>query len=323
MTDRFSNGDPGNDTAYGRQPDGSPLRSFMGGDLQGVIDKIESGYFSDLGVTAIWTTPVIEQVQAPFEEYGRSYAYHGYWPRDWTRVDQAFGDEADFARMVDAAHAKGIRIIVDVILNHAGAPTGQDPVWPEDWVRTEPPCDYKSYATTATCLIVPALQDIRTESEEPVELPDFLVAKWEREGRLDEELRELDAFFERTGYPRAPKYYVIKWLTDWVRDYGVDAFRADTVKHVDPEAWAALKVEGEIALAEWKAAHPDQVLDDQAFYMVGEVFNFGVGGFQQAVEGERSYDYYDRKVDFYRSWFRCVDQYGVSDPRQPKHRCPV
>ena len=153
MIDRFHNGDPSNDNAYGRQPDGDKLRSFLGGDIQGIIQKLEEGYFSDLGVDAIWTTPVIENIHQPFEEYGRSYAFHGYWPKDWTTVDKAFGSEQDFARMVKTAHERGIRIIVDVIANHAGPPINeQDPAWPEDWVRTAPGCDWQSFDGVATCL---------------------------------------------------------------------------------------------------------------------------------------------------------------------------
>lgn len=299
MTDRFANGDPDNDGAYGRVGDGDALRSFMGGDIPGVIEKIEEGYFTELGVTAIWTTPIIEQVHQPYQEWGRSYAFHGYWPRDFTAVDQAYGTEADFARMVEVAHARGIRVIVDVILNHVGPPINQtDPAWPETWVRTTPPCDFQSFAGTVSCLIVPALQDIRTESKAPTALPAHLEEKWRAEGRYEQEIAELDAFFERTGYPRAPRYYEIKWLTDWVREYGVDGFRADTIRHVEPDAWAELKAEAERAFAEWKAANPDQVLDDRAFYMVGEVANFGVAGFKNAVPGTRAYDYGDRKVDF-------------------------
>lgn len=302
MTDRFANGDPGNDTAYGRARDGDPLRSFEGGDLRGVIQKLDEGYFRDLGVDAIWTTPVIRQVRQPFQEYGRSYAFHGYWPRDWTAVDEAFGTEADFAELVRKAHVQNIRVIVDVIVNHAGPPIGEDdPAWPRDWVRTEPACDYASYAGTATCLIVPALQDVRTESDAPVELPPFLIETWRREGRLERELAELDAFFARTGHPRAPRYYIIKWLTDWVREYGVDGFRVDTAKHVDPEVWAELKVEAERAHADWKAANPGALVDDQPFYMVGEVFNFGLDDFQKAVGA--AYDYGDRRVDFFDHGF--------------------
>lgn len=311
MTDRFANGDPANDAAYGRSPDGDTLRSFSGGDLRGVINKLDDGYFRELGVTAIWTTPVIQQVRQPFEEYGRSYAFHGYWPKDWTVIDRAFGTEADFAEMVEKAHAQDIRVLVDVIINHAGPPIGgDDPAWPADWVRTDPSCDYKSYAGTATCLIVPTLQDIRTESDAPVELPPFLVEKWRAEGRLDQEVAELNAFFDRTGYPRAPKYYLIKWLTDWVREYGVDGFRVDTAKHVDPEVWAALKREAEIAHAEWKARHPGALAESRDFYMVGEVFNYGLANFEKAAGA--SYDFGDRRVDFFDYGFDALINMGFA-----------
>lgn len=313
MTDRFENGDPSNDRAYGRQPDGDTLRSFMGGDLTGINAKLESGYFADLGVTVLWTTPVIEQIQQPFEEFGRSYAFHGYWPRDWTKVDQAYGTEADFARMIELAHSQGIRVVVDVIANHAGPPiNARDPAWPSDWVRSGPACDWNSFGGVATCSIVPALQDIRTESEAPVALPPHLVANWRKEGRLKQETRELDAFFARTGYPRAPKYYIIKWLTDWVREYGVDGFRVDTAKHVDPEVWAVLKHEADLALADWKARNPAKALDSRGFYMVGEVFNYGVGGFQHAVAGTRAYDFGDIKVDFYDHGFDALINMGFA-----------
>ena len=300
MTDRFANGDPSNDRAYGRQPDGDALRSFMGGDIAGIIKKLESGYFRDLGVDAIWTTPLLEQVHQPFQEFGRSYPFHGYWIRDWTRVDEAFGTEAQFARMVELAHQQGIRVVVDVVINHAGPPIGNgDPRWPADWVRSGPDCDWQSFAGVATCQIVPALQDMITEKQDPVALPAHLIEKWREEGRLKQELAELDAFFERTGYPRAPQYYLIKWNTDWVREYGVDAFRIDTAKHVDPEVWAALKKEAELALAEWKAKNPVRAVDDRKFYMFGEVFNYGANGFQNAVAGTRDYDYGDKHVDFF------------------------
>jgi alpha-amylase len=298
MTDRFANGDPSNDFAVGRKVDGGPLRSFAGGDIKGVIQRIEQGWFNALGIDAIWTTPLIENVHGFVEEgeWGRTYAYHGYWPKDWTAVDPNLGTEADFAAMVKAAHARNLRVIVDVIANHAGPVTKRDPRWPESWVRTKPACDFKSYTGTVACELSFTLQDIRTESETPVELPDFLVEKWRTEGRLEREMAELDAFFKRTNYPRAPKYYLIKWLTDWVRDYGVDGFRVDTAKHVEPELWQLLKLEAEQALADWRARNPVRIAGDRPFYMVGEVFNHGLLANGFAVGA--AYDFGDRIVDF-------------------------
>ncbi len=303
LTDRFANGDPTNDRSVAREPKGGPLRSFEGGDLKGLTLKIEQGWFNDLGVDAIWTTPVIENVHGFVEEgeWGRTYAYHGYWPKDWTAIDPNLGSEADFAAMVKAAHGKGLRMIVDVIANHAGPVTPLDPQWPETWVRRTPACDYQSYAGTVDCELSFTLQDMRTDSEVAVAVPDFLIAKWRKEGRLKREFAELDTFFARTGYPRAPKYYLIKWLTDWVRDYGIDGFRVDTAKHVDPELWGVLKKESAIALAEWRARNPDRIAEDRPFYMVGEVFNHGLLANGQSVGA--AYDYGDRIVDFRKHGF--------------------
>jgi len=83
LTDRFYNGNPDNDQTLGRKRDGAFLRNFIGGDLPGVTEKIESGYFDSLGVNAIWMTPVVEQIHGSVDEgTGMTYGYHGYWARD-------------------------------------------------------------------------------------------------------------------------------------------------------------------------------------------------------------------------------------------------
>lgn len=321
LTDRFNNGDPQNDTSLERKRDGALLRDFMGGDLKGITHKIEDGYFDKLGVNAIWMTPVTEQIHGfTDDEWGKSYAYHGYWPKDWTRVDPNFGTEADFRELVETAHQHGIRILMDVIINHTGPITATDSQWPSEWVRTAPTCQWKSFAQNVSCTLNDNLPDIRTESDEAVELPPFLLSKWQEEGRLDQELHELDAFFSRTGYPRAPRYYILKWLTDWVRDYGIDGFRADTAKHVEAKIWQELKQESQLALREWKQRHPDRKLDDRDFFMVGEVMNFGVDGFKNTVKGGRAYDYGDQQVDFFANGFDSLINMGfpthVTDPME-------
>ncbi len=310
LTDRFNNGNPENDVNFDRTEETAVLRGFEGGDILGVTQKIEEGYFTDLGINAIWLTPVVEQIHGATDEgTGKTYGYHGYWAKDWTAIDPNFGSRKDLENMVKAAHAKGIRILLDVVLNHTGPVTEKDPVWPDDWVRTGPTCDFTTYETTTTCTLVENLPDILTESDEPVELPDALLAKWKKEGRLSQELDELQLFFERTGYPRAPRYYIIKWLTDYINDFGVDGFRVDTVKHVNENAWADLHKEANYAFETWKKKHQDEILDNNPFYMVGEVYNYG-------ISGGREFDFGDKKVDYFNYGFKSLINFELKEDGQ-------
>jgi alpha-amylase len=157
---------------------------------------------------------------------------------------------------------------------------------------------------------VATLPDIRTESNEPVALPQWLTEKWKAEGRLDRELAGLDAFFQRTGYPRAPRYYLIKWLTDWVRACGFDGYRMDTAKHFGEAVSAELKREADRAFADWRAAHPDQVLDSLPFYMMGEVYGW------EPSQG-RDFNYGDRTVDFFDYGYDGLINFGFKAERGP------
>jgi alpha-amylase len=300
VTDRFKNGNPENDINFERNQNTGKLRGFMGGDIQGITQKIEDGYFTELGVNVIWFTPVIEQVHGATDEgTGNTYAYHGYWAKDWTALDPNFGTEKDLETLVKTAHNRGIRVLLDVVLNHTGPVTEKDPVWPEEWVRTAPTCEFTSYENTTSCTLVTNLPDILTESDTPVNLPDALLAKWKNEGRLSEELDELDLFFDRTGYPRAPRFYIMKWLTDYIHQFGVDGFRVDTVKHVNENAWAELYKEASAAFELWKKKNSDKILDTSPFYMVGEVYDYG-------ISGGREFDFGDKKVDYFANGFKSM-----------------
>jgi alpha-amylase len=304
LIDRFHNGDTSNDRALGRARDGAVLRSFEGGDLAGLLQKIEEGYFDSLGVSAIWMTPFVEQIHAGVDEgTGKTYGYHGYWTRDWTAVDPVFGTREDLRAVVNAAHRHGIRVLMDAVINHSGPPTQQDPTWPDEWVRTEPNCTYKSYTTTVDCTLVATLPDVRTDRDAPVELPQALLDKWTSEGRREEEVEELDAFFRRTGYPRAPRYYLIKWLTDWVRELGFDGYRVDTAKHFEPAVSAELKREADDALATWRRNRAEREVGTLPFYMVGEVYGWEV------TQG-RNYDFGDRTVDFFSHGYDALINFG-------------
>ncbi|BFP39195.1 hypothetical protein FGF1_00400 [Flavobacteriaceae bacterium GF1] len=307
LTDRFNNGQPEKDINFERKDSTAVLRGFEGGDIAGITQKIENGYFTNLGINAIWFTPVVEQIHGATDEgTGVTYGYHGYWTKDWTTIDPNFGTKKDLENLVKTAHARGIRVLLDVVLNHTGPVTAIDPVWPDEWVRTSPACAFDNYENTTACTLVRNLPDILTESDEPVELPDTLLAKWKEEGRLSQELDELNLFFERTGYPRAPRFYIIKWLTDYIHEFGVDGFRVDTVKHVNENAWAELKKEADYAFETWKKKHPNSVLDDKPFYMVGEVYNYG-------ISGGRNFDFGDKKVDYFANGFTSLINFDLKN----------
>lgn len=298
LTDRFLKGESETEPFVEREAEAAYLRGFEGGNFSGITQKIREGYFDDLGIDVIWLSPVVEQIHGITDEgTGPTYGYHGYWAKDWTRFEPSFGTEDEFRTLVEEAHSRGIRILMDVVLNHTGPVTEADPAWPEEWVRTTPQCAYTNYENTTACTLVSNLPDILTESDESVEIPKVLVDKWESEGRLSEEVAELDAYFERTGNPRAPRFYIIKWLTDYIREFGVDGFRVDTVKHVNENAWSDLRKEADHAFAEWKQNHPENILDDSPFFMVGEVYGYNISHGREFPFGDKNVDYYDYGFD--------------------------
>lgn len=362
LTDRFSNGDTTNDHSYGRgmQADGKTPQvgattsnpgTFHGGDLKGLTAKVNEGYFNNLGVNAIWITAPYEQIHGytsghVLGDNGQAgtgggfpyFAYHGYWTLDYSNIDANMGTEKDFETFVDTAHSKGIRVVMDIVLNHVGYATMKDlseygmgsalktgwetyyygdakdrsggdpeanwynlsdPSWSKWWgpsfVRVL--LAYSGYnavgksagLTSTLC----GLPDIYTESVTEIAIPPLLVTKWTKEGRLTKESAELDSFFASSKLAKTPRNYVIKWLTDWVREYGVDGFRCDTAAHVEKAGWGALKAESVKALKEWRTNNPTKPgakwTDD--FWMTGEAWGHGVskddyyttGGFDSMI----------------------------------------
>lgn len=297
LIDRFNNGNRENDSIIRRDKETGVLRNFMGGDIKGISQKIDEGYFTDLGINAIWMTPVVEQIHGSVDEgTGNSYGFHGYWTKDWTAIDPSYGTRADLKELVEKAHAKGIRIVLDAVINHTGPVTELDPVWPESWVRVGPKCSYDTYQNFIDCTLVENLPDIKTESNENVELPPMLVEKWKKEGRYEQEVAELDAFFKRTDYPRAPKYYIMKWLSDYITDFGIDGYRVDTVKHTTEDVWADFSKVCKDVFAQYKKENPKKVLDDNEFFMVGEVYGYG-------INGKQIYNFGDKKVNYFDNGF--------------------
>lgn len=133
LTDRFKNGNTSNDHSYNRGLDqngnvvsGIDTRgTFHGGDFAGVTQAINEGYFNDLGVNALWISAPYEQLHG-YVVGGNSnpsfahYSYHGYYVLDYTQTDANFGTAAEFETLVDTAHEHGLRVILDIVMNHAG-----------------------------------------------------------------------------------------------------------------------------------------------------------------------------------------------------------
>lgn len=193
ILDRFADGDPRNDAGVNRAAKGT----FHGGDMTGLIQQLDE--IADLGATAIWITPVVENIPgfvtgAGFPDWG----YHGYWADDFTQVDPRFGSEAELKRLVDEAHARGIKVLLDVVYNHAGYDSRytKDPRF-RGWMRTE---------SQGTCG-----QDDVTSCVSG--LPDFKT-----------ELPEVANYLYEAQISRAERA-------------GLDGFRLDTVKHVTHEFW--------------------------------------------------------------------------------------
>ncbi len=307
MTDRFFNGDPTNDQSYGRAKDGAgEIGTWHGGDLKGLVSKLD--YIASLGATAIWISPPVEQVHGwvaggsgDFKHYG----YAGYWALDFTRIDQNFGTPADLGELVDQSHLRGIRVLVDVVMNHPGYATGDDLIayLPEvlydptgDAFRSFVPHDSRgwlawndlvNYASAnwvnwwGTTWIraglgggypLPGSDDL---TRSLAFLPDFIT-----EGTQEAAFPVLLTRKTDTGATAiagaTARDYLVKWHTDWVRQYGIDGFRCDTAKNVELASWKALKDAAVAALRDWKAANPAKKLDDSDFWMTGEVFSHGV-----------------------------------------------
>ena len=298
VTDRFANGNPGNDHSYGRaaDPDGGDVGSFHGGDIAGITQKLKAGWFQELGVNALWITAPYEQIHGWVvggKQQFRHYAYHGYWALDYTTMDANMGTREELREMITTAHAQGIRVLFDVVLNHPGYAdlrtlaeykvpvlwSGHEQAtlrdyhsfidynnfefkqwWGPDWVRAGLP-GYREGGQDDYTMQLAYLPDFRTESTQAVGLPPILQRKTDTRAiaRPDATVRS----------------YLVGWLADWVREFGVDGFRADTVKHVEPGSWLALRAAATVALADWKARHPKQAIDDAPFWMTGEAWGHG------------------------------------------------
>ena len=210
VTDRFFDGDASNNDAYGvGDYNVGEKGGYHGGDFAGLNQKLD--YLKDLGVNTIWITPIVENItedQHDNETDTATYGYHGYWASDFTKLNKHLGKEQQFKALLDAAHSKGMKIMVDVVLNHAGYGT-------EDY--------FNRILTDADGNSISMIRDSSNtisgddKYDSLSDLPDFVTEN------------------------KAVTDQLVAWQTEWMSKYNIDYYRVDTVKHVETTTWAAFK----------------------------------------------------------------------------------
>ncbi|MDQ1039107.1 pullulanase-type alpha-1,6-glucosidase [Streptomyces sp. V3I8] len=288
LPDRFANGDTANDkggltgsrldTGY----DPTDKGFYQGGDLKGLTKKLD--YIKDLGTTAIWLAPIFKNQPVQGAGADASAGYHGYWITDFTQVDPHFGTNADLERLIDKAHGKGMKVFFDVITNHTadvvdheeksysylskgafpyltkdGEPF--DDADHADGEREFPAVGSGSFPRTP--VVAPAKKNTKVPSwlNDPSMYHNRGDSTFAGESSTYGDFSGLDDLWtERpevvTGMERI--------YQRWVRDFDIDGFRIDTVKHVDMEFWTRWAT----ALDAYASKHGR---DD--FFMFGEVYS--------------------------------------------------
>lgn len=233
MVDRFKNGNKKNDKPVNDKRVDARA-NYQGGDLAGIQQCIDNGYFTKLGVNALWISPVCQNPWNAYQEYPEPHrwfsGYHGYWPISLSQVDKRFGDNDQFKQLVDDAHTHAFSVYLDYVANHIHE---QHPLWKEhpDWFTQ-------------------------------LDLPDG-----RKNLRLWDEYR-LTTWFE----PYMPSFdyskpEVVEACTDsamfWMNTFGLDGFRHDATKHIDTEFWRALteKIRTEV-----------EIPQHRSIYQIGETF---------------------------------------------------
>ncbi|MFG2670267.1 pullulanase-type alpha-1,6-glucosidase [Streptomyces sp. NPDC048445] len=278
MPDRFANGDTGNDrggltgsrleTGY----DPTDKGFYQGGDLKGLTNRLD--YIKGLGTTAIWLAPIFKN--RPVQGTGKdaSAGYHGYWITDFTRVDPHFGTNADLTKLIDKAHGKGMKVFFDVITNHtadtvdyAEKTYGYRPKGAYPYLdRTGRPFDDAAGMAKVDADSFP-YKPVTSGGKTPAWLNDPTMyhnrgdSTYAGESTTYGDFSGLDDLWtERPEVVAGME----KIYEKWVRDFDIDGFRIDTVKHVDLDFWTQWAT----ALDGYAAKH-----GRKDFFMFGEVYS--------------------------------------------------
>ncbi len=316
MADRFANGDPTNDRgglpgdrlAHGFDPTHKGF--YHGGDLAGILERLD--YIQGLGTTAIWLTPSFKNRPVQGEGADATAGYHGYWVTDFTQIDPHLGTNAEMKELVDAAHARGMKVYFDIITNHtADVIDAADGSHGYVDKATEPyrdaagqAFDDRDYLGKPFPLLDPATSFphppvFRSEADATAKVPAWLNdptmyhnrgnTTWAGESSTYGDFEGLDDLFtERTEVVDG----MVEIYSTWAA-MGIDGFRIDTVKHVNLEFWQEFSPR----VLEAARRHDDD------FFMFGEVFDGDPaylstftteGGLQAVID----FGFQGRAVDF-------------------------
>ncbi|MFF9168840.1 MULTISPECIES: pullulanase-type alpha-1,6-glucosidase [unclassified Streptomyces] len=285
LPDRFANGDKANDRggltgsrlATGYDPTDKGF--YQGGDLKGLTQRLD--YIKGLGTTAIWMAPIFKNRPVQGTGANASAGYHGYWITDFTQVDPHFGTNQDLKTLIARAHAKGMKVFFDVITNHTADVVDYEPK-SYDYLskgafpyltKDGRPFDDADYAAGGKGF--PAV-DARSFPRTPVATSNAKVPAWLNDPAMYHNRGDSTYAGESTTYgdfsglddlwTERPEVVrgMEKIYERWVKDFAVDGFRIDTVKHVNMEFWTQWAT----ALDRYAAAH-----GRKNFFMFGEVYS--------------------------------------------------
>lgn len=263
MVDRFVDGDSTNDRPT-NDPSIHPKANNFGGDLQGITQKINDGYFEKLGINTIWISPISTNAEGAWGLWDKGVeskfsAYHGYWPTALRSIDSRFGNKAAMDELLKTAHANNMNVILDYVAHH---------------VHQEHP-----------------LYRQKPEWTTPLYLPDGTMntEKWD-EHRLT---TWFDTFLPTWKFA---DHALVEALTDtamyWVENYDLDGFRHDATKHINEDFWRTLtqKVKG------YQAQHPERNI-----YQIGETYGSPelISSYISSGQLDAQFDFnlYDAAVD--------------------------
>lgn len=247
VTDRFMDGDSGNNPT-GDIFDKSDLKKYHGGDWAGIEQKIQDGYLTDMGITAIWISSPVENIMT-IDPSNNCASYHGYWAKDFFETNSAFGTEEEFLSLINTAHENGIKVVIDFAPNHTSTAEYTGYVFPEDGRLYKQGNLIGSFSDdTAGIYNHESWTDYST-------LENGIYHSLYGLADLNQMNSTVDSY--------------LKEAVDYWLDLGVDGLRVDAVKHM-PEGWQT----------NWLSS----IYEDHDVFVFGEWFTGGTSNDAQMTQ---------------------------------------